>query len=268
MKKSIKHVRTSKILTDELISAQLSVMAFLSQEKCECSTFNGRHGFTESLQQNVPATKGMRQSQITEQKDMGPMVLRSSRVLSSIKVENISGQANSPTVFKDIVQMDGLGRKSGLDYRTCAEGSSTAPVAVHDRMGNPINLNVNVAAEGGVYSSGCPELGATMGLNSDSIDNVLCNDGALKEHSCAQLITFSRRAKTKQDAGERITGKKMKIVEKQCVSTICIGREGSSQKCIFEEQINSKPILLENCVVPSLPTDVADEVLSFSLNFF
>lgn len=249
-------------------------------EKSQCSTYNGRHGFTESLQQHVPTTKGTRQCRITEQKDMGPMVLRSSRVLSSIKVENIFGQATSPTVFgsesniKDIVQMDGLGRKSEPPYRTFAEESSTAPVAVHDRMGNPINLNVNLATNPGVFSSGCPEVGAKMGVHPDNTDNVLCNVGASKEHSCAQLITFSRRAKTKQDAGERITDKKMKIVEKQCVSTIFsshlveanISCEGSSRKCIIEEQVNGRPILLENCVVPSLQADVADEVANVKVD--
>lgn len=248
--------------------------------KCHCSTCNGTYGFTECLQQHVSATKGMKQNQITERKDMGPMVLRSSRVLSSIKVENISGQATSPTVstsqsnIKETIQMSGLGRKAGLDYRTCAEESSTALLAVHDRMGNPINLNVNVATEGGGYSSGCTEVGAKMGRHSDNSDNVLCNDGALKEHSCAQLITFSRRAKTKQDAGERMTDKNLKIVEKQSVSTICSSRvvganfscEGSSRKSIFEEQVNSKAILLENCVVPSSQIDVADEMANVKVD--
>ncbi|KAL0905147.1 hypothetical protein M5K25_027329 [Dendrobium thyrsiflorum] len=249
--------------------------------KCQCSTCNGRCGFTECLQQHIPPTEGMKQSQITVQKDMGPMVLRSSRVLSSIKVENVSKQATSPKVTrslsnnKDIIQMDGSGRKSGL---TSAEERSTALLAVHDLMGNPINLNVNLATEG-VYGSGCPEVGAKMGLHSDNSHDALFNDAALKEHSCAQLITFSRRAKTKQDAGERITDRYSKIVEKQSVSAIsshCVvganfGCEGSSQKCrfeeqvncqpmLFEEQVNCQPMFLENCVVPSSQVDVADEM--------
>ncbi|XP_020581129.1 uncharacterized protein LOC110025162 isoform X2 [Phalaenopsis equestris] len=215
----------------------------------------------------------MTQSQITEQSDTVPMVLHSSRVLSSIKVENSSVQTNSPIVcgsqsrIGDIVLMDRLGRKTGLGYRTCAEESSTTPLAVHDEMGNPINLNVNLTSEGEGYSSGCPEVG-------DNNDNVLLNDGALKEHSCGQLITFSRRTKTKQDAGEKLTDKNLKIVEKQSFSTICSSRvlganiscEGSSHKCIFEEQVNSNPILLQNCVVPSLQVDVAYEMANFKVD--
>lgn len=247
-------------------------------EKCQCSTCISRCSFTESMQQHVPATNGMMQSHATMQKDTGPIVLRSRRVLSSSQIENISNLEASSTVhescrnMKNIIHVaaDACGKKSGLDYITAAKGSLTPILAVHDQLGNPINLNVSLLTEGG-DSSECPEVDTKMNPHSNINKNVLWNGGYLKEHSVGQLITFSRRAKLKQDAGERTPDRNLKTVDKQNASSRCsshvIGAnficEDSSQKCIFEDQVNISPILLENCVVPPLQVETTNEMANF-----
>lgn len=242
--------------------------------KCQCSA-GSRYGFTESIHQHVPASSEIIQCQMISQNDMGPMVLRSRRVLSDPKIKKNSRLAPSSinatkSNMKDIIKMDVP--DYGLDYITCAEGSLSG-LTIHDRISNTINLNVTLATEGG-DSFGCPEVDTKTNSHSDNNRNALWNDGSSKEHSVAQLITFSRRAKMKQCAIQNMTDRNSKTAEKQQFSSRCGTRvardnlscEGSSQNCIFDEQLSRSPAVLEDYIVPSSQVEIAAEMVNVKVD--
>ncbi|KAK8951783.1 hypothetical protein KSP39_PZI003858 [Platanthera zijinensis] len=244
--------------------------------KFQCSDGISRYGFTESMHQHVPSSSEIIHCQMTSQKDMGPMVLRSRRVLSSTNIKNNSRLATSSTVnaakcnVKDIIKMDVP--DCGLDYITCAEGS-LRDLTIHDRIGNTINLNVSLGTEGG-DSFDCPEVGAKTISHSDNNGNALWNTGSSKEHSVAQLITFSRRAKMKQSANENMMDRNSKTAEKQHFSSRCsshvvrdnLSCECSSQKCIFDEQLSRSSVVLEDYIVPSSQVQIAVQMANVKVD--
>ncbi|PKA59213.1 hypothetical protein AXF42_Ash001306 [Apostasia shenzhenica] len=237
--------------------------------KLQCLPSDDSCRVNGSMQKLVPSFKSIGKNNSTGGKDMGNIIDHSREMIIKEMVENVSRNPCSSANLsccndREPIQMDGLRGKSGLVDKTCSEGNPTVVSEIEARINNTINIDVNAIND---TSSACSKLVASMTVHiEDKCDSVMFDRSNVKENSGTPLITFFRRAKRKQNTTEMITGRSSKTLEKQKSDGTCSSQpmrlnftcEGSSQKCVIDEETNKTPVLPENIGITScLP--LADE---------
>ena len=261
------------IQADDLCPGPFSPhMKSASWRKWQCPICHRRNDSKDSQHDDVEESREGKKSKRTE--DLGPMELRSHKVLLSTKLAGgHSRKANNSAADSflekatDSIQLDCTDDRSGpisvpMDCTDDQSDPSSKFTDLDDIKPNPTCLNSSSEIK---YSSGRPE-DSIMKLNADKTDE------RLKEKCRTPLITFSRRVKKKRKGTGNLAERNSMPEEKQCSRTTlrshaaesnCI-YEGSSSICGFKDQSASAVVLLEETEVTSL-TLLFQDVIFFDL---
>ncbi|XP_073102648.1 uncharacterized protein [Elaeis guineensis] len=247
----------------------------LSKEKWQCSTCI--HEFEESIQHQVQETNKTKKNKSIEESEIRKINLQSHKMLLSTRPSGDSSTKTSSSAndaplnkLKNITWTDDSYTDSDSACKvTYIEGNSRSKDMNLGIVGRLSSICLGSLTEG-KNSSGFTEGCVSDLLNSDKRSNVICNDKHLKENCSTPLITFSRRAKKKQDVGEKFMGRNLRAEEIQCStgpwSNSEIGPscrcEGSTQNCSFMDH-STKVVLPEQadcCPLHEVQQAMMDDV--------